>query len=359
MRYIKYLFPFFTAVILSAFGGQGVSSPVAARSTFKNPFVLPSNGLAASDPSIVFKDGFYYWVRSLGPQGIGIAKARRLQDIGSVPMKIVYSPAATAFPSKDIWAPELMYLNNHWYIYYAADDGNNANHRMFVLSANTQNPQGTWINHGKLTTPDDHWAIDGTVLQKTDGSLYFIWSGWAGAINDRVTHLYITPMRDPVTISSKRVLISTPTYDWEKSLLGMNEMRINEAPETIQKNGTINLVFSAAGSWSQYYKLGLLTNTDGHVLNPRSWVKKSTPIFRQYPAGKVYGVGHNTFTKSPDGVEDWIVYHGMKDPNAGWKGRSMRAQPFTWNADNTPNLGVPDSDGAVRLEPSGSPPALP
>jgi GH43 family beta-xylosidase len=359
MRYIQRSLLFFAAILLCVFSRQVLSSPTAARSTFQNPFVQPSNGFAACDPSIVFKGGFYYWARSLGPRGIGIAKSRRLQNLGSVPMKIVYSPAGTAFLSRDIWAPELMYLNNHWYIYYAADDGNNANHRMFVLSADTQNPQGTWTNHGKLTTPDDHWAIDGTVLQKTDGSLYFVWSGWSSAINDRTQHLYIAPMRDPVTIGGKRVLISTPTYGWEKSLLGKNELRINEAPEIIQKNGTINLVFSAAGSWSQYYKLGLLTNTDGHVLNPSSWVKKPTPIFRQHPSGHVYGVGHNTFTKSPDSVEDWIVYHGMKDPNAGWKGRSMRAQPFTWNANNTPNLGIPDADGAKRLEPSGSPAVSP
>lgn len=228
-----------------------------------------------------------------------------------------------------------------------------------MLSANTQDPQGTWTNHGKLTTPDDHWVIDGTVLQKTDGSLYFIWSGWASTKNDHVQHLYIARMSDPVTISGERVLISTPTTAWEKLMLGTTEMAINEAPETIQKHHTINLVFSAAGSWSEDYKLGLLTNTDGNVLNPSSWIKKNKPIFQKNPARRVYGVGHNTFTTSPDGTEDWIVYHGMSDPNAGWKGRSMRAQPFTWNADDTPNLGVPDANGTVHLEPSGSPAVFP
>jgi GH43 family beta-xylosidase len=146
---------------------------MSTRNTFQNPFVLPKNEFEACDPSIVFKDRFYYWVRSIGG-GVGISKARRLQDVGTEPMPVVYSPAGTDFPSMNIWAPELKYLNNHWYIYYAADDGSKSNHRMYVLSANTQDPQGTWTNHGKLTTPDDHWAIDGTVLQKTDGSLYFI-----------------------------------------------------------------------------------------------------------------------------------------------------------------------------------------
>jgi GH43 family beta-xylosidase len=319
------------------------------RGSFQNPFA------AGADPSIVFKDGFYYWARSLGSRGIGIAKARHLHKLDSAQMKIVYSPAGTKFLAKEIWAPELKYLNGHWYLYYAASNGNNATHRMFVLSANTQDPQGTWTNHGKLTTPDDHWAIDGTVLKKPDGSLYFIWSGWASNINEHAQNLYIARMRDPVTISGKRILISRPTAHWEKSLLHSIETGINEAPETIQKNGTINLVFSAAGSWSEDYKLGLLTNTDGNVLNPSSWSKRDRPIFQKRPAKHVYGVGHNTFTVSPDGKENWIVYHGKNEPGGGWKKRRLSAQPFTWNANNTPNLGIPDADGTVRAEPSGSP----
>jgi GH43 family beta-xylosidase len=108
-----------------------VSQPMSKRDTFQNPFVLPKNGLAACDPSIVFKDEFYYWVRGLGSKGIGIAKARRLQDIGAVLMPIMYSPAGTDFPKKDIWVPELKCLNNYWYIYYVADDGTNANYRIY------------------------------------------------------------------------------------------------------------------------------------------------------------------------------------------------------------------------------------
>lgn len=42
-----------------------------------------------------------------------------------------------------------------------------------------------------------------------------------------------------------------------------------------------------------------------------------------------------------DGTENWIVYHAMAEPNAGWLGRTARAQKFYWNPDNSPNFGRP------------------
>jgi GH43 family beta-xylosidase len=53
--------------------------------------------------------------------------------------------------------------------------------------------------------------------------------------------------------------------------------------------------------------------------------------------------GHNGFFKSPNGTEDWIVYHAW--PTSAGQGaggeRSARAQKFTWNSDGTPNFGSP------------------
>ena len=47
------------------------------------------------------------------------------------------------------------------------------------------------------------------------------------------------------------------------------------------------------------------------------------------------------FTTSPDGDENWIVYHGMEDPYTGWSARNIRAQKFTWNDDGTPKFPRP------------------
>jgi len=322
---------------------------LALAATFANP-IVPANGPGgAADPSMVYRDGFYYWVRSIDDNRIGIAKSRRLQDVGTAPMIVVWTPPANTAYSKELWAPELQYLNGKWYIYFAADDGTNANHRMYALEANTQNPQGSYTFRGKVADATDSWAIDGTVLQKDDGSLYFVWSGWRNANDGFPQRLYIAPMSNPWTISGARVEIAAPTYTWEQ--VGA---ALLEGPEVIKKNGRINIVYSASGSWTDDYKLGLLSNTDGNVLNPASWVKKSAPIFEKNPGGQAFGVGHNGFIKSPDGQEDWLVYHAFQYSNGGWANRSIRAQKFGWNADNTPNLGTPVGWGVQIAEPAGS-----
>ena len=329
--------------------GAAFASNHAHAGTLTNP-VVPANGPAgAADPSVVFHDGFYYWARSVGDAQLGIAKARRLQDIGTAPMIIIYTPPQGTAYSKELWAPELKYLNGSWYIYFAADDGNNTNHRMYALQANTQNPQGSWTFRGKVSAPVDSWAIDGTVLQKTDGSLYFIWSGWRGTNDGFPQRLYIAPMSNPYTISGDRVEIASPTYDWETQ-----GAALEEGPEVIQHNGRINIVYSTSASWTDDYKLGLISNTNGNVLDPQSWVKNSTPIFQKSAANQAYGVGHNSFTTSPDGKQDWLVYHAFQVSGGGWANRSVRAQPFSWNSDNTPNLGVPAPFGVAIAEPSGS-----
>jgi len=70
-------------------------------------------------------------------------------------------------------------------------------------------------------------------------------------------------------------------------------------------------------------------------------------VFYQDALQNAYGVGHASFAKSPDGSEDWIIYHGMKDPTNWWVARMIRAQKFTWNANGTPKLPIRCSVGAV------------
>jgi GH43 family beta-xylosidase len=66
----------------------------------------------------------------------------------------------------------------------------------------------------------------------------------------------------------------------------------------------------------------------------------------------VYGVGHASFTTSPDGTEDWIIYHSKVDTQPGWN-RVIRTQKFTWNTDGSPNFGTPTATGESVHQPSG------
>jgi GH43 family beta-xylosidase len=90
------------------------------------------------------------------------------------------------------------------------------------------------------------------------------------------------------------------------------------------------------------------------LMNPASWTKSPLPVFWQSPEAHAYGTGHNGFFKSPDGTQDWMIYHANPESNGGCGAqRSPRAQPFHWNADGTPNFGRPAPTGRPIAAPSG------
>ncbi len=310
----------------------------AFGATFTNPI---GDG---ADPWVIYWNGYYYWSSSNG-SACWVSKAQKLQDIARVTKINVWTPPQSTSYSRELWAPELHYVQGKWYIYVAADNGQNENHRMYVLEGTTQNPQDTFVFKAKLNAVTDRWAIDGTMFERNDGKMYFIWSGWDSTVNIR-QNLYIAEMSNPWTISGERVLISSPEYPWEQ--LG-GTPSINEGPEVLEHNGDIFIIYSASGSWCDDYCLGQLKFTGGTILDKNSWTKKSTAVFSK--TATVFGPGHCSFVKSPDGTEDWIVYHAAKYSGAGWN-RNIRIQRFTWNSDGTPFFGTPVTEGIALEEPS-------
>eukprot|EP00826_Nyctotherus_ovalis_P029443 TRINITY_DN2326_c0_g1_i8.p1 TRINITY_DN2326_c0_g1~~TRINITY_DN2326_c0_g1_i8.p1 ORF type:complete len:270 (+),score=54.46 TRINITY_DN2326_c0_g1_i8:165-974(+) len=232
--------------------------------TFKNPIVS-----AGADPWVIRHGGFYYYCRS-GGGGIEVLKARKLQDIGHGERKVVFVPPVNKPYSKEIWAPELHHIHGKWYIYFAADDGNNANHRMYVLESSS--PQGRYVLRGKIAARTDRWAIDGTVLHLKAG-LFFVWSGWEGLRNYR-QDLYIAKMSNPWTIVGERVLISRPTRQWERRAHPHVPGGINEGPQAFVSRGGVYIIYSASGSWSDDYCLGWIKCTNpAAVMDPKCWHK--------------------------------------------------------------------------------------
>jgi len=334
-KFGKALLPAICLFLLAQVGCAGSDAKGDERDDFYN--LLMQDG---ADPWMYkHTDGYYYFTKTTGSD-VTVWKSASITGMDGAPRRVIPTGG------HNIWAPELHYIHGAWYIYYAMDDGDNVNHRMYVMENTSADPlQGVWKQKGQITDTTNRWAIDGTVL-KVNGELYFIWSGWEGKENIR-QNLYIAHMSNPWTIDSERVEISRPTYAWETN----HSPQVNEGPQVAIRNGIINLVYSASGSWTNDYCLGLITaDVTRDLLDPASWHKREEPIF--VSGNGLYGPGHHSFTTSPDGTEDWIVYHVAKYKDAGWN-REVRMQPFTWNADNTPNLGVPADPNLPLSLPSG------
>ena len=102
------------------------------------------------------------------------------------------------------------------YLFRGGRQGNNDTHRLWVLENDAADPlQGEWKMKGKLSGPDDRWAIDGSVFENA-GDLYAIWSGWTTATNGVQQNSAIAKLSSPFTIAGNPVVISTPEFPWEK-----------------------------------------------------------------------------------------------------------------------------------------------
>ena len=304
--------------------------------TVQNPVAPTGN-----DPWVVAHEGKYYYCYSSPVWffgGVAVAEIPSIDKVGQTEGSQVYTAPTEGDTSHsfEYWAPELHYIRGEWYIYVACDDGNNETHRMYVLKGTSQDPTDPFEYVGQITDPTNKWAIDGTVME-LNGELYFIWSGWEGDVNV-AQHIYIAHMSDPCTIDSERVMLSTPEYAWEKN----GNPLINEGPTVLRHGGKSFVVYSASGSWTDDYCLGMLTLTGDDPLNPEHWEKAQSPVFRKR-AGVCYGPGHCSFTTAVDGSV-WMIYHGNLKSGTGWEGRSVWISPVTFDENGNPDFGKPQKE---------------
>lgn len=324
----------------------------AQDETFTNP-LLPSG----ADPWSIYKDGYYYYTHTMGNRLV-LWKTKSLAQLNTAPQKTVYTPPKGTAYSRQLWAPELHFINNKWYLYFAADSGRNEGHRVWVLENPASDPlEGEWTLKGKVADPADKWAIDASVFEH-NAKWYMIWSGWQGDVNGQ-QDIYIARLKNPWTIDGERVRISSPTLDWEThgDLNDANNpphVNVNEGPQFLRHGNKVFIVYSGSGCWTDHYALGLLSaDASSDLLDSASWQKSPEPVFKASAEHNVYAPGHNSFFSSPDGTEDWILYHANSAPGQGCGGnRSPRAQRFMWSKDGMPVFGEPVKTGELLSVPS-------
>jgi GH43 family beta-xylosidase len=331
---------------------------VSILKNYKNIGVLKMTEYIVKNPLIeqradpwIFKhtDGYYYFTASVPEYDrIELRRSLTIQGLADAEGIIIWVKHETGLMSANIWAPEIHFIDGKWYVYYAAAHTSETknglfDHRMFVLENPSVNPlEGEWVEKGQVKTKWESFALDATSFEH-NGIRYYVWAQKDPEVYGN-SNIYISEMENPWTLKGEQVCLTTPEYDWEK--IGFS---VNEGAAILKRNGRIFMTFSASAT-DYNYCIGILTaDENSNLLDPKSWVKTSHPVFMTSEENSQYGPGHNSFTVSEDGTLDILVYHGrsykeiegdpLYDPN-----RHTRVQVIKWNEDGTPNFGVPRPD---------------
>ncbi|BBH69441.1 hypothetical protein ACTI_61260 [Actinoplanes sp. OR16] len=297
-------------------------------------------------------DGYYYMTATVPEYDrIVLRRSTTLQGLSTASETVIWRKHSSGIMGAHIWAPEIHFIDGKWYVYFAAGATTDVwAIRMYVLEGTGSNPlTATWTEKGQITTPWNTFALDASTFVN-NGVRYLIWAQQEPGIATN-SNVYIARLSNPWTITGAVARIAVPTLAWET-----RGYKVNEGPTVVIRNGRVFLTFSASATDANYC-LGLLTaSATADLLNPASWTKSANPVFASNAATSQYGPGHNSFTVSEDGQSDILVYHDrnyrdisgdpLNDPN-----RRTRIQKFYWNADGTPNFGIPVADGVtpVRL----------
>jgi GH43 family beta-xylosidase len=326
-------------------GAQREPAPPAATlpaATFVNP--IRQHG---ADPWLAYVDGWYY-LATTNDRDIRLRRAKRLADLRDASEELVWHDE-TPGRSLHFWAPEFHRLDDgtgrmRWYLYYTASGIEEPSHRMFVAESAGDDIRGPYAFKAKLLTDrdDNHYAIDGTVFDGPRGDRYF---AWCGRPSETGQGLFLSRMTDPWTLVGDRIALKAD---------GFGCTHVREGPVTLRRGGKIFMTYSMCGADTPDYRLGMLIADEAaDLMDPASWKQNPEAVFTRDDAVRVYGPGHNFFFKSPDGTEDWIIYHAKTTARITYGDRATRAQKFTWSANGMPAFGKPLADDVKLAVPAG------
>ena len=272
----------------------------------------------ANYPYAIRHNDTYYYMMQDRSQGITLYATKDLRLLATAEKKNIWTPTDSTC-REHIWSPEIHFIDNKWYVYFEADDGNTDNHQIYVIENASADPmKGTFKMKGVLRTNSEwNWGIHPSTFI-CGGKQYLVWSGWPYRRNEAETQcIYIASMSNPWTVSSERHMISQPTYEWERQWINPDGTRsaypiyVNENPEPVLSpdGKRVYVFYSASGCWTLYSCLGMVyADTSSDLLNPKSWNKSKEPIFNASPNDSIFSPNNISVVSSGDDAHPYFLY---------------------------------------------------
>lgn len=261
-----------------------------------------------ADPYILHQGGSFWFTASVPAYDrIVIRRADSLEGLRSAPEVTVWEAHASGAMSKHIWAPELHRIDGRWYLYFAAGEKEDIwKIRPWLMRCESDDPQaGPWTERGLLKAADPFSFTDFSLDMTTfthRGSRYCVWAEKV-AVDPKISNLYIARMESADTLATPQMLLSSPTYDWER-----HGFWVNEGPAFLGGEKKVFLTYSASDTSAAYCMGMLWADADADLMNISAWHKSPKPVFGTDAGKGIYGTGHNSFFRDEAG--EWcMAYH--------------------------------------------------
>lgn len=236
-------------------------------------------------------------------------------------------------PSAGMWAPDVVFRNGTYYLYYAASDTTLPGGGSAVGVATSTSPTGPWVDAGQPVVPPTdspttpgarRWEFDPEVISDGDTSYIYFGSYFGGVSARQLSSdgLHSDPASETqIAIDNRYEGTFIVKHDGWYYFMGS---------ATNCCNGPLTgyAVFAARSR----SPLGPFVDRDGvSILDSRVG---GTPVLTQN-GNRWVGTGHNAVVTDFAG-QDWIVYHAVdqNDPyyagNVGYTKRPGMIDPLDW-----------------------------
>ncbi len=306
------------------------------RTEFQNP-VYPET---LADPFCFFHEGTYYAVGTGhakpadAPRVVPMVKSQDLQNWTSVGDVLVPPDEERG---GEFWAPEVAFRDGLFYLYYHPGRPGGA---FRIRVAVSPNPEGPYIDTGTPLTDaaQNDFAIDSHAFRDDDGQWYLFYATDftdSDAKTFRGTALVVDRLETMTRLAGTPQVVMRAHWPWQcfEAMRDWRGVKADwytlEGPTVVKRSGKYYCFYSG-GCWeNDTYGVDYLVAD--HVLGPWQEVggERGPQVMRTVP-GRVIGPGHHSIVSSPDGTQDFAVYHAWNDSRTE---RLMWVDPLLWTPD--------------------------
>lgn len=269
-----------------------MSFTISAQEMYQNPLITSFGGFGIGDPATFRWMGKYYLIASAGPIDVGLNIYQSEDMVNWTHMGVCMTDFLSDPAGHDAWAPEVIYYEGSFYLYYAHPDQNTRVAKFELpLNEKAKYPIGPFETISRNLLPTAVNDIDASVFRDNDGELYLYYSSHSGINYQKL----LSPVKD----DQEREYNLSSCY-----VSTSNGSTWTEGPTMNYVNGTYYMTYCGNDLMRPDYQIHA-----GKGNSPREiYAQNNNPIIMN-TTGEWTGTGHNHWVLGPDLKTYYTTYH--------------------------------------------------